>query len=169
MKAFKIPADQRILLLDPRKRVTRLRLVRALYLTRWAGELPEDGVLTPRGLAAGCCGHYSAFKWRILLHRHPGDQPVPEDMKAALRGEAPVPGWFRQAGAALRGEEPDEPSRPAREPGHCPDGRECASSCGRPEWQCSRWCRVCQRLAFTDSPPCPACPNHRQRTGARHA
>jgi hypothetical protein len=96
MRAVKVPRRHRILLLDPEKRVTRLRLFRALYLTRWAGRLPDGGVLTLAGLAAGACGHYSFFRWRILLHRHPGDQPVPQDMKAALRGEAPVPEWFLQ-------------------------------------------------------------------------
>jgi hypothetical protein len=96
MRAVKIPREQRILLLDLEKRVTRLSLVRALYLTRWAGQLPEGGVLTPTGLAAGACGHYSFFRWKLLLHRHPGDRPVPEDMEAALRGEAPVPEWFLQ-------------------------------------------------------------------------
>lgn len=97
MHATRIPRDQRILLLAGRKRITRWRVFRALYLTRWAGQLPEGGVLTPRGLAAGACGHYSFFRWRIVLHRHPGDRPVPADMQAALRGEAPVPEWFTRS------------------------------------------------------------------------
>ncbi len=96
MRAVKIPRDQRLLLLAGETQVTRLRLLRALYLTLWAGQLPKGGVLTPTGLAAGACGHYSFFRWRILLHRHPGDQPVPEDMNAALRGQAPVPEWFTE-------------------------------------------------------------------------
>jgi hypothetical protein len=96
MEAAKIPREQRILLLAGATRVTRLRLLRTLYLTRWAGERPVGGVLTPTGLAAGFCGHYSFFRWRILLHRHPGDRPVPADMQAALRGEAPVPAWFTE-------------------------------------------------------------------------
>lgn len=96
MKAFKIPREQRILLLAGATRITYLHVLRTRYLTRWAGELPDGGVLTATGLAAGCCGHYSFFRWRILLHKHPGDRPVPEDMQAALRGEAPVPGWFTE-------------------------------------------------------------------------
>lgn len=95
MKATRIPRNQRILLLAS-GRITRLRAFRVLFLTRWAGQLPAGGVLTPRGLAAGACGHYSAFRWRILLHQHPGDRPVPADMRAALCGEAPVPEWFRK-------------------------------------------------------------------------
>lgn len=94
MRAVKIPREQRILLMAGAPRVTRLRVLRALLLKRWAGQLPEGGVLTATGLASGCCGHYSFSRWRILLHRHRGDRPVPEDMKAALRGEAPVPAWF---------------------------------------------------------------------------
>lgn len=94
MRAVKIGRDQRLLLLAGETQITRLRLFRALYLTRWAGRLPEGGVLTPTGLAAGACGHYSFFRLRILLHRHPGGRPVPEDMQAALRGRAPVPEWF---------------------------------------------------------------------------
>lgn len=101
MKCVKIPREQRLLLLAGETRLTRWRLIRAAYLTRWAGQYPEGGVLTPAGLAAGCCGHYSLLRWRFLLHRHPDDRPVPEDMKAALRGEAPVPEWF------LNGERPD--------------------------------------------------------------
>jgi hypothetical protein len=97
VEAVKIPRDQRILLLAGAKRVTLLRLLRTLLLKRWAGDLGEHGVLTATGgLAAGCCGHYSFWKWRILLHRHPDDRSVPEDMRAALRGEAPVPAWFRE-------------------------------------------------------------------------
>lgn len=96
MKTFKIPPDQRILLLAGERRITRWKLFRIRRLTRWGGTLPEGGVLTETGLAAGCCGHYSLFRWRIILHRHPGDRPVPEDMRAALRGEAPVPEWFRE-------------------------------------------------------------------------
>lgn len=102
MRAFKIPPEQRVLLLDFTKRVTRLRMLRALYLARWGGKLPEGGVLTPAGLAAGACGHHSFFRWRILLHRHPDHRPIPEDMRAALRGEAPVPAWF------LEGRGPEE-------------------------------------------------------------
>ena len=99
MKTFKIPKDQRLLLLAGAKHVTRWRLLRTLYLTRWGGQRPEGGVLTDAGaLTAGPCGHYSFFRLRILLHRHPGDRPVPEDMQAALRGEAPVPGWFTRGG-----------------------------------------------------------------------
>lgn len=96
MHAVKIPRDQRILLLAGRRRITRWGLFRVQHLTRWTGELPPEGVLTPTGLAGGCCQHYSFFKLRILAHRHPGDRPVPEDMRAALRGEAPVPEWFSQ-------------------------------------------------------------------------
>jgi hypothetical protein len=94
VRAVKIGRDQRLLLLAGETQITRLRLFRALYLTRWAGRLPEGGVLTPAGLAAGACGHYSFFRLRILLHQHAGDRPVPEDMQAALRGRAPVPEWF---------------------------------------------------------------------------
>jgi hypothetical protein len=100
MKAIRIPRGQRILLIAGQKHVTRLELLRVLWLKRWAGELPAGGVLTAAGLAAGCCGHYSVFRWRILLHRHPGDRPVPADMEAALCGKAPVPEWF------LRGKRP---------------------------------------------------------------
>jgi hypothetical protein len=101
MRAIKIPREQRILLLpwSTPRRITRLTLLRAMYLKRWAGELPEGGVLTPNGLRGGCCGHYSFWKLRILLHKHPGDRPVPPDLQAALRGEAPVPEWFMQGGA----------------------------------------------------------------------
>lgn len=101
MEAVKIPREQRILLLplDGRKHFLPGLLVwRTLHLKRWCGQLPDGGVLTATGLASGCCGHYSFFRWRILLHRHPGDRPVPDDLQAALRGEAPVPDWF------LRGE-----------------------------------------------------------------
>ena len=98
MKATRIPRDQRILLLAGLTpgQITRWRLLKVRYLTRWAGQLPEGGVLTPTGLAAGCCGHFSFTRWRFPLHRHPGDRPVPEDMQAALRGEAPVPQWFAE-------------------------------------------------------------------------
>jgi hypothetical protein len=95
VKAVKVPRGQRILLFDSKHPF-------AFLFKRWAGKLPEGGVLTPTGLAAGCCGHYSFFRWRILVHRHPGDRPVPEDMQAALRGEAPVPRWF------LEGRDPDD-------------------------------------------------------------
>ena len=96
MRAIKLSRENRALLASCG--VTRPR-----FMLRWAGELSEDGVLTalPDGryrLAAGCCGHYSFFRLRILLHRHPGDLNVPEDMQAALRGEAPVPDWFRSGG-----------------------------------------------------------------------
>lgn len=94
MKAIKIPREQRYLLLAGPAPVTRWRLLKVLYLTRWAGQLPEGGVLTPTGLAAGCCGHCSVTRWRFPLHRHRSDRPVPADMQAALRGEAPVPRWF---------------------------------------------------------------------------
>lgn len=98
MKAVKIPREQRILLLAGATRVTRWRLFRTLYLKRWCGQLPDDGVLTATGaLSGGSCRHYSFWRWRILLHRHPGDRPVPEDLLAALRGEAPVPGWFKKS------------------------------------------------------------------------
>jgi hypothetical protein len=99
MRATRIPRDQRIMLLpmDRKKHFLPGLLVwRTLHLKRWTGELPEGGVITASGgMACGCCQHYSVFRWRILLHRHPGGRPVPEDMKAALRGEAPVPEWFR--------------------------------------------------------------------------
>jgi hypothetical protein len=100
MEAVKIPREQRILLLTGAPHVTYLRLLRTLYLTRWAGQ--HDTVLIatgfgPVGLASGYCGHYSFFRWRIWLHRHRDYRPVPEDMKAALRGEAPVPAWFRES------------------------------------------------------------------------
>lgn len=98
MEAVKIPREQRILLLAGARNVTRFRVWRTMHLKRWCGELPEGGVLTATGLASGCCQHYSFFRWRILIHRHPGDRPVPADLQAALRGEAPVPEWF------LRGE-----------------------------------------------------------------
>lgn len=108
MKAAKIPREQRPLLLLGHPRITRWRILQTLYLTRWSGRLPDGGVLTPTGLAGGCCGHYSFWRLRILLHRHPGDRPVPEDMQAALRGEAPVPAWFAhdgdEPGAAAAGE-----------------------------------------------------------------
>jgi hypothetical protein len=96
MEAVKIPRDQRLLLLAGAKHVTPLYVWRTLHLKRWAGQLPDDGVLTAtNALVAGCCGHYSFFRWRLLLHRHPGDRPVPDDLQAALRGEAPVPQWFK--------------------------------------------------------------------------
>ena len=91
MRAAKIPPKQRILLLAGAEHATPLLVWRTLHLKRWMGQLPEGGVMTPTGLACGCCGHYSFFRWRILFHRHSGDRPVPEDMQAALRGEAPVP------------------------------------------------------------------------------
>jgi hypothetical protein len=94
MEAVKIPREQRLLLLAGATHVTPLRVLRTLYLKRWCGRHPRGGVLTPTGLAGGCCGHYSFFRWRILFHRHPGDRPVPDDLQAALRGEAPVPEWF---------------------------------------------------------------------------
>jgi hypothetical protein len=95
VKAVKIPREQRILLLAGASRVTWLRLLRTLYLKRWAGHLPDDGVLTATGgLASGWCGHCSFSRLHILLHKHRGERPVPEDMKAAMRGEAPVPAWF---------------------------------------------------------------------------
>jgi hypothetical protein len=93
VEAVKIPKGDRVLLVNPEH-------PRRFRFKRWAGQLPDGGVLTATGLAAGCCGHYSFFRWRILLHRHRYDRPVPEDMKAALRGEAPVPEWF------LKGEQP---------------------------------------------------------------
>ena len=98
MEAVKIPKDQRVLLLAGAKHVTPLRLLRTLYLKRWSGQ--RGNVLTPMGLTSGFCGHCSFFRWRILLHRHPGDRPVPDDLQAALRGDAPMPDWF------LRGERP---------------------------------------------------------------
>lgn len=57
--------------------------------------------------------------------------------------------------------EPDdeEPARTAREDSKRPDSRECVNHCGRAQWACSRQCQVCQRLAWTDSAPCPACPD----------
>lgn len=96
MRAFKISRDNRALLASCG--VTRPR-----FMLRWTGELPEGGVLTelPDGryrLSCGACGHYSLFRWRLLLHRHPGDRPVPADVEAALRGDAPLPQWFK-AGA----------------------------------------------------------------------
>jgi hypothetical protein len=94
VKAVKIRIEERMLLLAGEGRVTRWHLLRTLYLTRWAGQLPAGGVLTQSGLAAGWCGHGSFSRWRILVHKHPGDRPVPEDMNAALRGDAPVPRWF---------------------------------------------------------------------------
>lgn len=99
MRAARIPRDQRILLLAGRTRITRWDLLRAKYLTRWAGQLPDGGVLTPTGLAAGCCGHYSFTRIRTRLHRHPGDRPVPADMQAALDGTGPVPEWFITGGS----------------------------------------------------------------------
>lgn len=97
MKAARIPRDQRLLLLAGASRTTRLQVLRTLYCKRWCGQLPDGGVLTASGaLAAGCCQHYSFFRWRILLHRHRGDRPVPGDLQAALRGEAPVPEWFKK-------------------------------------------------------------------------
>lgn len=87
------------MLLAGATRVTRWQLLRRLYLTRWCGQLPEGGVLTASGaLTFGWCRHCSFFRWRILLHRHPGDRPVPGDLQAALRGEAPVPEWFTKGG-----------------------------------------------------------------------
>lgn len=116
MNAVKIPRGQRVLLLAGAARVTRPRLLRALYLTRWAGQLPGGGVLTPAGLAGGCCGHYSFWRWRILLHSHRGDRPLPEDMKAALRGQAPLPARFAGDPEAFPAAEPDlaadEPEHP---------------------------------------------------------
>ena len=79
MEAVKIPRDQRILLLAGTSRATRLHVWRTLHLKRWAGQLPPGGVMTPTGLAAGCCGHYSFWKLRILLHKHPGDKPLSEE------------------------------------------------------------------------------------------
>ena len=52
MEAIKIPREHRYLLLAGPAPVTRWRLLKVLYLTRWAGQLPEGGVLTPTGLAA---------------------------------------------------------------------------------------------------------------------
>jgi hypothetical protein len=99
MRATRIPKDQRIMLLAGRNQITRPDLLRAMYLTRWAGQLPRGGVLTAQGgLAAGCCGRYSFFRVRIWLHRHPGDRPVPADMRAALDGTGPVPEWFTKGG-----------------------------------------------------------------------
>jgi hypothetical protein len=90
MEAVKIPVRTRLLLMGPQHPLS-LRP----FLKRWAGELPPGGVLTATGgLQCGCCGHYSFWKRRILRHQHPGDRPVPADMQAALRGEAPVPHWF---------------------------------------------------------------------------
>lgn len=94
MKAVKIRKQTRVLLYDPQRPKSRRYL-----LKRWGGRLPDGGVLTAEGaLAAGSCGHYSFWKLRILLHGHRGDRPVPSDMRAALRGEAPVPAWFRGGG-----------------------------------------------------------------------
>lgn len=93
MKAVKISRENRMLL-------RACGVHRPAFLLRWLGELPEDGIITRRPdggwrMECGCCGHYSLFRWRILLHRHRGARFVPEDMKAALRGEAPVPEWFK--------------------------------------------------------------------------
>ena len=44
--------------------------------------------------------------------------------------------------------------------GRCKDGSECQARCG--SVQCSRECRVCRRLAWTASTPCPACPDHKR-------
>jgi hypothetical protein len=79
MRAAKIPAD-----------------LRPLFRGRhWTGQLRPGGVITAGGgMAAGACGHSRWFRWQIWLHRHPGDRPVPADMRAALRGDAPVPAWF---------------------------------------------------------------------------
>jgi hypothetical protein len=101
MRAAKIPPDQRFMLLarPPGVPLTRWDVFRALWLTRWSGQLPDGGVLTPAGgLKCGCCGHYAFSRVRIWLHRHPQDRPVPEDLQAALRGDGPVPEWFREGG-----------------------------------------------------------------------
>lgn len=97
MRAAKVPFEQRILLINFDRPLTPWSMFRTLYLTRWCGQLPKEGVLTPTGgMKCGACGHYSFFRWRFLLHRHPELRPVPEDMLAAIRGEAPVPEWFKQ-------------------------------------------------------------------------
>ena len=98
MNSVKIPWNQRYLLLAGRTRITLWQIAGTLLLKRWAGELPPEGVLTETGLAAGCCGHYSFWRWRIRRHEHPGDRPVPDDMRAAMRGDAPVPDWFLSGG-----------------------------------------------------------------------
>jgi hypothetical protein len=95
VRAFKISRENRALL-------RACGVDRPALMLRWAGELPEGGVITVRPdggyrMSSGACGHYSLFRWRLRLHRHPGDLPVPEDMKAALRGEAAVPEWFQAA------------------------------------------------------------------------
>ncbi len=59
----------------------------------------------------------------------------------------------------------EEPALRGRGEGKCPDGRECVNHCGRPQWACSRRCQVCQRLAWTNSTPCRACPDAPGRTG----
>jgi hypothetical protein len=105
VRASRIPRSERILLLDPAQPITRWRLVQALYLTRWAGQLPRGGVLTPTGMTAGACGHYAFTRWRFLLHRHRDHRPMTEDMKAALSGTGPVPAWFWGAGDQQQGPE----------------------------------------------------------------
>ena len=90
MDAVKIPLRSRLLLVGPRHPLSPKPLFQ-----RWAGQLPPGGVLTETGVAGGWCGHTSVFRWRIRRHTHPGDRPVPADLQAALRGEAPVPDWFR--------------------------------------------------------------------------
>ena len=94
MQAAKIPRDQRYLLLAGAQHVTPWLVWRTLHLKRWCGQRP-DVLASDGSLTCGFCGHVSFFRWRIRLHRHPGDEPVPEDLQAALRGEAPVPDWFR--------------------------------------------------------------------------
>lgn len=95
MDAAKIPLRQRILLYDGTR--SAWRSVARAYLKRWAGQLPDGGVLTATGgLASGCCGHYSFWKRTLTRHEHPGERPVPADLQAALRGEASIPGWFRE-------------------------------------------------------------------------
>jgi hypothetical protein len=73
---------------------------------------------------------------------------------------------YHAGGPGRREPDHEEPALPAREEGKCPDGRECVSHCGRPQRACSRQCQVCQRLAWTDSTRCPACPDAPSRTGA---
>jgi hypothetical protein len=114
VKAVKIPAAQRSLLLAGAGHVTGWELWRARRLMRWCGQLPAGGVLTADGgMAAGCCMHYSFFRWRIWLHRHPGTRPVPADLRAALDGRGPMPEWFRKEAPATEHENPAAAEPPA--------------------------------------------------------
>jgi hypothetical protein len=53
--------------------------------------------------------------------------------------------------------QPLDPAGRARREGMCRDGRTCSLHCGT--GPCSRSCQSCGRLAWTDSAPCPACPD----------